>query len=236
MLVIFFLPLFDEKKVIHEEPNPNPKNSKGDESKSNRVKYVPYIMFSASLLSALGSGMTVKFFPLYFKNDCKLSPRSVQGVYVAVPIAMVVMSGLSQRASRTLGRVPVILICRSIGIAALFAMVLLAPTHTNWKVMVPIYVLRASVLNCTYPLEEAILMDCVPKNQRARWKSVGSVAQFGWCGSAALGGILSDRHGYTFTFLITACMQACGTVLFALLIPLVPREEHSEAIEAQPSA
>ena len=37
-------------------------------------------------------------------------------------------------------------------------------------------------------------MDYVPKETRARWKSLESIAQFGWCGSAALGGILADQY------------------------------------------
>ena len=36
-------------------------------------------------------------------------------------------------------------------------------------------------------------MDFVPKNERARWKSLESVSQFGWCGSAVLGGYLADK-------------------------------------------
>eukprot|EP00959_Pyramimonas_sp_CCMP1952_P447038 9359856-Pyramimonas_sp.AAC.2 len=47
-------------------------------------------------------------------------------------------------------------------------------------------------------------MDVLPKGQRARWKSLDSVSQFGWCGSAFLGGWWSDRHGYMHTFLLTA--------------------------------
>jgi len=80
-------------------------------------------------------------------------------------------------------------------------------------------------MNCTYPLNESILMDFVPKNERARWKSLDSVVSFGWCGSAAIGGWLSDKYDYTFTFLITAIIQSVGVLCFLPLIPLVPRKE-----------
>jgi hypothetical protein len=40
-------------------------------------------------------------------------------------------------------------------------------------------------MNCTYPLEESILMDFVPSDTRARWKSLDSISVFGWCGAAA---------------------------------------------------
>ena len=39
-------------------------------------------------------------------------------------------------------------------------------------------------------------MDFVPKETRARWKSLDSISQFGWCGSAAPGGWLADKYSY----------------------------------------
>ena len=42
--------------------------------RSARLRRVPYVVFSSGILFALGSGMTIKFFPLFFKNDLRLSP------------------------------------------------------------------------------------------------------------------------------------------------------------------
>ena len=56
--------------------------------------------------------------------------------------------------------------------------------------------------------------DCTPTYHIvSRWKSLDSVSVFGWCGSAALGGYLADRFGYTFTFLVTAAIQGTATLL-----------------------
>ena len=93
------------------------------------------------------------------------------------------------------------------------------------SVLIPLYVARTALMNSTYPLQESVLMDFVPKKERARWKSLESVSAFGWCGSAVLGGLLADGYDYTFTFLITAIVQSCGTCLLVFLIPLVPRSE-----------
>ena len=73
--------------------------------------------------------------------------------------------------------------------------------HGAWRLrgVVTLYILRTALMNCTYPVEESILMDYVPKNTRARWKSLESVSQFGWCGSALAGGLLADRYGYART-------------------------------------
>ena len=97
--------------------------------------------------------------------------------------------------------------------------------------LVPIYVLRTALMNATYPIQESVLMDFVPRDQRARWKSLDSVASFGWCGSAAFGGWLADKFDYTYTFLITAILQSIGVAVWCLLLPLVPRKEGLHVME-----
>jgi MFS family permease len=94
--------------------------------------------------------------------------------------------------------------------------------------MVAIYIARTTLMNCTYPLEEAILMDYVPKATRARWKSLDSIMVFGWCGSAAIGGIIADKYDYSATFLVTAALQALGTLVFAYLYFVIPRHQDIE--------
>lgn len=99
------------------------------------------------------------------------------------------------------------------------------PSWSRVALLVGIYLMRTGLMNCTYPLNTSILMDFVPKEQRARWTSLQSLVRFGWCGSAAAGGVLADKYGYSFTFLITAGVQAAATALQACLLPLVPRAE-----------
>ena len=118
---------------------------------------------------------------------------------------------------------------KTAGIALLVCMALLdswvkrsavGSSEHNFRVAVvaALYVVRTGLMNCTYPLEESLLMDHVPKSARARWKSLDSISVFGWCGSAALGGYLADRYSYSTTFLVTAAIQLAGT---ALQIPLI---------------
>jgi hypothetical protein len=43
-------------------------------------------------------------------------------------------------------------------------------THIHHRfIIIPIYVVRTGVINCTYPLEESVLMDHVPKSTRGRY-------------------------------------------------------------------
>lgn len=193
-----------------------------------RQRWVPYIVFAQGLIFAMGSGMTVKFFPLFFKDEVGMSPSQVQIVYVIVPFVMVLASTLCTRLAGPVGfgRVQTMLLFSSLGVSMLYAMVFFKSYLDHHPfLLVPVYVLRTSLMNASYPIQESILMDFVPKKERARWKSLDSVASASWCGSAALGGWLADKYDYTYTFLITAVLQTIGILVWCLLLPLVPREE-----------
>lgn len=207
----------DETDEVEEELTPLQK----------RQQWIPYIIFAQDLVTSLGSGMTIKFFPLFFKDEIGMTPSQVQIIFCVAPLAMVGFSTLGSKiAGSGFGRVQTQLLFSSLGVSCLYTMVFFKNSldkHPIW--LVPIYVFRTSFMNASYPLQESILMDFVPKDVRARWKSLDSVAAFGWCGSAALGGWLADRFDYTYSFLITAVLQSTAIGIWALLLPLVPRKE-----------
>jgi len=209
-----------------EDSNDESRPITEDQRMKQRRKWIPYIMFLSNLIFAVGSGMTVKFFPLFFKDVVGLSPTHVQCIYLIVPIGLAIFSGLGTSLSKIIGRVQTSLVLYVAGLSCLLSMVIFnSYLDKHPFVLVPIYIMRTVFMNGTYPLQESILMDFVPKNERARWKSLQSVAQFGWCGSAALGGIISDDFDYTHTFLATVIIQSCGVLCLTLLLPLVPIKE-----------
>jgi MFS family permease len=198
-----------------------------------RQLWIPYIVFGQGLICAVGSGMTVKFFPLFFKDEVGMSPSQVQIIYCIVPLVMSIFSTLCTRlASSGFGRVQAMLLYSICGVGLLYSMVFCKSyLDVHPFLLVPVYILRTAVMNATYPIQESVLMDFVPKDQRARWKSLDSVASFGWCGSAAFGGWLADKFDYTYTFLITAILQSVGVAVWCLLLPLVPRKEGCHGME-----
>ena len=194
-----------------------------------RQRWIPYIVFIFDLCLALASGMSVKFFPLFFKDEVGMSPSQVQIIYCLVPILMVICSTLGTKLSGNgFGRVQTTILYKLLGVACLYCMVLFKQYLDFHPILlVPIFVLRTSLMNSTAPLQQSLLMDFVRPEVRARWKSLDAVSGFGWSGSAALGGWLSDKFDYTYTFLITAIVQSIGIGVWTLLLPLVPRTEES---------
>lgn len=116
---------------------------------AQRRKFIPYIVFAQALIFAIGSGMTVKFFPLFFKDEVGMSPTQVQIIYVLVPIVMVACSGLGQKlASTGFGRVQSALVLNTAGVSCLYAMVVFKSyLDAHPFALVPIYVFRTSLMN-----------------------------------------------------------------------------------------
>jgi MFS family permease len=214
-------------------------------ARSNRKGIIPYVLFASSLISSLGSGASVKYFPLFFK-EVGFGSAAVQGIYLLVPISISFFSFISQEAGKRYGRVETTVASIVIGVSLLLWMTVLSynvgtvnqsdvtsgtSTSSLWDnnrykaiLIVVVYLFRTGIINSCYPLLESILMDNVPSNQRARWKSLESIAAFGWTGSALAGGILSDAHSYQFTFSMTAWMQLASGLILLIIQPLVERE------------
>lgn len=62
---------------------------------------------------------------------------------------------------------------------------------------------------------------------RARWNSMESIMQFGWSGSAVLGGLIIDHSTYSVSFLTTAAVQASSI----LVRPKQPQPAASHSLQ-----
>lgn len=214
----------------------SPSSDSGTKSLRHRFGWmIPVIIFVNDVVVAFGSGMTIKFFPLWWKDDNHMSPIAVQFIYVLSPLGIIVAGYVSVWLSKRIGRVQTCMLLRTLGCTAMVLLVHLFHRGANkFFVLVPIYLVRTASMNGVYPIMESVLMDTVPADTRARWKSLDSISAFGWCGSAALGGFLADKYDYTVTFLITAAIQFFGSVvLTAPLLLLVPRFESSAAANSE---
>eukprot|EP00994_Dinema_validum_P008063 NODE_706_length_1406_cov_95.630803_g521_i0.p1 GENE.NODE_706_length_1406_cov_95.630803_g521_i0~~NODE_706_length_1406_cov_95.630803_g521_i0.p1 ORF type:complete len:448 (+),score=118.81 NODE_706_length_1406_cov_95.630803_g521_i0:61-1344(+) len=187
--------------------------------------WVPLVLSLSDIVVGFGAGMTIKFFPLFFQIEVNLSPMTTNAIYVACPICIAALAFLAQRLSQFLGRIPVTILFTLLGVLCLFLMAYLKSFWSSAHIIVPLYLFRTASINAPSALLRSVMMDFVPKANRGKWNAVASVASFGWCGSAAVGGVLVDAHGYGITFLITACVQCAGALLLLPLIGIVPLEK-----------
>jgi MFS family permease len=193
-----------------------------------RQRHIPLIAAISDVISGLASGMTIKFFPLFFENECLMSPIMVSVIMGITPLLIAANSHICQKASNSFGRIQISLFVRVIGVSLLLVMTFLKSSWRNYWIIVPIYVVRTVFMNSTSPLIRSIVMDYSPKHNRGKWSSIESITSFGWSGSAYIGGILTDKYGYGGSFLGTAILQFLAGLILCFLLPLVPLEKKLE--------
>lgn len=185
---------------------------------------VRVVLFMGEVIMCLGAGMTVKFFPIFFDQDCHLNPATLQAAFASLSGLTVIGTLVANKLAKRIGRLQVIIPSFVIGITCTMLLGLLKPFYTIPAVMLPIFMLRCSIQWSCGALMGSVIADYTPKAQRGRWKALGSITAMGWSGSAAVGGWLIDNFGYGPTFVITGCFQAAVIPMWCLLLPLVAKE------------
>lgn len=186
-----------------------------------RVKHIPYLIFTSDFTIAIGAGMTVQYFSLFFANAEGLSPIAVASIWVVCPLLIALTTSAVIPLAKLIGRAQAAVLCDAIGSACIFA---LWYDKTPVWATIMIYLMRTSAMNSSYPIQRAILMDVIPKKDRGKWNSVENLTSFTWTGSAMAGGYLVSNFGYRFTFLITGGLYIIATMILSLLIPLTKGE------------
>ncbi|KAL1514525.1 hypothetical protein AB1Y20_003623 [Prymnesium parvum] len=195
------------------------------------VDHVAPLVALSDTLGFVGNGMTVKFFPVFFKDKLELLPITVNLIMLAGPIGIAAVALLMQRVSLRLGRVPTAVLCKATGASMLVAIACIRYVPQTGAAakyaIVPLYLMRTWLINCTSGLTKSVLNDYVPKRNRGKWNALESVNLFSWSGSALLGGYLSTEISYKNTFLITSGMQFCSVACLLPLISLVAAESQA---------
>ncbi|GIL45086.1 hypothetical protein Vafri_2033 [Volvox africanus] len=84
------------------------------------MAWIPGLLALTDCTMGLASGMTIKFFPIFFKDAVQLAPMYVNLMYCAIPLCLSAAAYLAQRESRLLGRVQTMVLNRGIGISLLY--------------------------------------------------------------------------------------------------------------------
>jgi predicted MFS family arabinose efflux permease len=207
-------------------PFNTPYNTESESETVNKTPFftfVPTILFFAQFVIAMGSGMTVKYWPLFLKNECHMSMKTIQILSIIVILEIIVFQYIAQTISKKLGRIYTVFMLNMMGITAQTALGLL-PDYNNARLIGFLYTFRFSIMNSSGPLISSALMDIVPKDHRARWGSLSSIVTLGWCGSALLGGFINDKTDYSNTFLVTSGCHLIGNFIYLLVRNSIPDE------------
>lgn len=189
---------------------------------SNRV--IPALVASSDLLAGLAAGMSIRYFPIFFLDDLKLTPSQVQIIFILSMTTVALMGRIAQLVGTKIGRIETTIICKCSGSLLLLAMTSAYQCNFSSLVVCTLYLLRTSMVNAPGALTRSVLMDNVPKEERGKWSALESVNMFSWSGSAAIGGILVGMKGISFNFNFTAYVQLFATIPLMFLCGKVRRE------------
>eukprot|EP00943_MAST-04B_sp_MAST-4B-sp1_P002634 g2634.t1 len=219
--------LIDESILSNENGNSSNYNDENLPCCFVPRNVVPYVIAFGDFFTAVGAGMTVKYFPLFFVNRYSFSPISLSILYFVTRISTALAAlALDKLAGCIDSRVAVLLGAKTIGTSCLYMLAFFDPRFTEEYLVALIYILRTAIMNGTSGIKRSLLMDCVPKKSRAAWNSFESITRFTWSGSAVLGGYLVEQYSFKFCFLVTAVIYTMSTgVFYVLLAADIPIEK-----------
>ncbi|CAK9011132.1 Argininosuccinate lyase 2, partial [Durusdinium trenchii] len=178
--------------------------------------WVPYLLSMSLLLSSLGSGLIVKFLPLFFIQLHGMSPAEISLLQCANPFMMAAATKLLGSCAQAVGRGKISVFCL---VGVILSLIFMSKVSTLW-LLLALFIIRGSLANARFPLTWSILMDYTPSTRRGLWNSVLSVLSMSWSASAVLGGAIVDQHSYQYSFQVAAGLFAAALALFLPLLTL----------------
>lgn len=188
---------------------------------TKKAKKIPILLVASDIIVGMGAGMSIKFFPVFFRSIYHLQPISVQLIMGITAIATGVIGILVQKFSLKKGRAEMMFAVKFASTLCLIAI----GFYPALILLIPLFIMRGSLMNAAHPLSRSILMDVIPKRHRGKWNSVETVAWgLFWNASAVVGGFLIGDNNFQHCFFITAIIYLIGTIPILMLIPLVHKE------------
>ncbi|CAJ1458133.1 unnamed protein product [Effrenium voratum] len=178
---------------------------------------VPGLVLTFTSCVAIGGGMSLKFFPLFYHLEYGLSDMQICWIMGGYWLMSALGSSLAARAARSCRRTRAVMGFTVSGITMLFLFVLIQPL--GWNLLV--FELRTMLINAHTGLNMALSMEYALPRLRGRWAALGSLNRASFAGSAVMGGVLTDSLGYRGAFSVTGCILSFATLLYSPLLVIV---------------
>ncbi|HSQ61924.1 MAG TPA: MFS transporter [Polyangiaceae bacterium] len=176
------------------------------------------LLLTPDVIIFFGSGLTIPFLQLYFKERFTLGPAGIGGLYAVMMLAGGVGHLLSPRLARRYGTWPVI-IGSQLASLPFFGELLLA--HAV-PFAATAFVLRQAVMNVSSPLVGSFLHSNVVDEDSGPLASYRMLAQsVAWAGANFLAGPLMalDKGGFRFVIAVTMASYVVGVASGVLVYP-----------------
>jgi len=199
----------------------------------SRERYIPAMVATADILSGIASGMSIRYFPIFFLDNMNLHPVVVQILFLLSPACQIPLSILAQRGAKRFGRCQITIAMKCVGVVLFVSMIVSYKVGLPAVVTCALWIGRTTCINSTSALTKSIIMDSVPQSERGKWSALESLNMFGWSGSAFIGGILVGREGILFNFSMTSFLQLVATLPLIFISNQVKDEAQDNENDAE---
>ena len=160
-------------------------------------------------LIGLGAGLVIPFFNIFLTERLQ-SPTAFVGVVMSMSqVAMAVAGLFAPLMMKRFGKAQSVVLSQLLSIPFLL---MIALPQSLWLVVVS-FLLRNALMNMNNPLSASLIMEITPVRQRATISSFMSMSQNLLRGlSAAVGGWLMQKAGYSLPYFFTAGLYLLASV------------------------
>lgn len=191
---------------------------------------VPIIITIGSILSGIASGISIRYFPVFFVSELHLSPRFVQVLYLIAPLGQATVKYAAQGMARVCGASWVTVILQWTFVAMLCSMLYCYQQGMSVWIVVFLYVGQAFLMNSTTALTQSTLLSTIPEKSLSKWTIAETLQLLLWSVGAGGGGYLVGSKGLMVCFYATAGLQLVATLPLVFLCCVGPSRRQVNAI------
>jgi MFS family permease len=211
------------------------------ESVSNQICHckpniaIPTLVTIADALSEIASGLSLRYFPIFFVDQLRLSPVQVQVLQMVTPFGSAILKKFARSLARRYGPSRVSAVFQWMFVLLLVSMVIFYKQGRPVLLVCTLYIFHASMMNSTSALSRSIVSDAVPKEDMGKWNALEPLHMLLWSGSAILGGILVYFYGVLLNFYVSAGLQLLASLPLLALFTSDASEERGAESESRDS-
>lgn len=194
-----------------------------------RTRHVPWLMFVSHCITFCGAGMTVKYFPLFFKTEYAFQPIHSCLLSTAYTLSIAALTYVIQVVATHMGPTEASFLFTSVGVGGLF---LLSQVH-YLPAVIFIYLMRGAFQNASTPIDRSVCLDLIPPRLVGRWAALQSLATLMWSVSALFGGLLADYRDYRQIFTFTGRIYIVAQLVYLPCLWLLPHRRRLAKYKSQ---
>ncbi len=169
---------------------------------------------AANFIVGLGAGLVIPFLNLFFRDRFAQPPDKITFFYFLSHLAMLVGIIGAPVLAKKIGLVRTVVVTQ---LASIPFMLILSFSN-SLPLVLAAFILRAGLMNIGVPIITNLGMELSSKSEQGLVNALLMTAwTSSWMVSAALGGLLIEHYGYTFTINVTISIYVFSSIIFYFL-------------------